>query len=236
MLPFCELALNSLSRAKERQNLLPPHLGPFSPPFQSLCPRSSSRPSAMLSRQSRRLGLSLDSNLRLGLASSRRTGILNHDWHPTRVRLAVPSLAPRPVPLVAALVRRSSALHLVRSFHSTSPRRDILFVSAPLFKQTLLYLVRVSLVSIPFLWRYKVFARFPRQTRWLVWVPLCALSLVVALGLDQSERTSRWRLLLMSDREEVEWSNQRSVTHPSFFGGVNERKKKKELARETFEY
>ncbi|GAA5836557.1 hypothetical protein JCM3766R1_001632 [Sporobolomyces carnicolor] len=163
----------------------------------------------MLSRQSRRLGLSLDSNLRLGLASSRRTGILNHDWHPTRVRLAVPSLAPRPVPLVAALVRRSSALHLVRSFHSTSPRRDILFVSAPLFKQTLLYLVRVSLVSIPFLWRYKVFARFPRQTRWLVWVPLCALSLVVALGLDQSERTSRWRLLLMSDREEVEWSNQR---------------------------
>ncbi|GAA5929285.1 M48 family metallopeptidase [Sporobolomyces koalae] len=96
-----------------------------------------------------------------------------------------------------------------RSFHSTRPRRDILFVSAPLFKQSLLYLVRITLLVIPFVWRYKLFKRYPRPTRWLLWVPLAGISLVVALGLDQSERTSRWRLLLMTEREEIEWSNQR---------------------------
>ncbi|GAA5898386.1 M48 family metallopeptidase [Sporobolomyces salmoneus] len=94
-------------------------------------------------------------------------------------------------------------------FHSSAPRRDILFVSAPLFKQSLLYLVRLTLLAIPFLWRYKFFKRFPNATKWLLWIPFAGISLVVALGLDQSEKTSRWRLLLMSDREEVEWSNQR---------------------------
>lgn len=78
-----------------------------------------------------------------------------------------------------------------------------------MLKQSLLYVVRITLLIIPFLWRYKLFKRYPKHTRLLLWVPFAAISLVVALGLDQSERTSRWRLLLMSDREEIEWSNQR---------------------------
>ncbi|GAA5872980.1 hypothetical protein JCM16303_006900 [Sporobolomyces ruberrimus] len=97
----------------------------------------------------------------------------------------------------------------IASFHSTRPRQDVLFVSAPLFKQSLLYLVRFSLLVIPFLWRYKFFKRFPNTTKWLLWIPFAGISLVVALGLDQSQKTSRWRLLLMTDREEIEWSNQR---------------------------
>ncbi|GAA6010355.1 hypothetical protein JCM11491_006283 [Sporobolomyces phaffii] len=116
---------------------------------------------------------------------------------------------PHRIHLVASTPSPLSPRDAVRAFHSTRRRSDVLFVSAPLFKQSLLYLVRFSLVLFPFLWRYKFFRRYPATARWFLWVPAAALSLVVALGLDQSDQTSRWRLLLMSEREEIEWSNQR---------------------------
>ncbi|GAA5896946.1 hypothetical protein JCM5296_002665 [Sporobolomyces johnsonii] len=72
----------------------------------------------------------------------------------------------------------------------------------------MLFAVRVTLVIIPFFWRWRLFKRFPRA-KWIWWIPLASTCLVVALGLDQSPRTSRWRLLLMSESEEIEWSNQR---------------------------
>lgn len=125
----------------------------------------------------------------------------------------IPRLSSSTLPLLPHLpylpLLSTRALRQRSLFHSTPSRRDILFVSAPLFKQSLLYLVRLTLLAIPFLWRYKFFKRFPNTTKWLLWIPFAGFSLVVALGLDQSEKTSRWRLLLMSDREEIEWSNQR---------------------------
>ncbi|GAA6060615.1 hypothetical protein JCM10212_004594 [Sporobolomyces blumeae] len=132
---------------------------------------------------------------------------------PTLVVVSAPHLVARPSSssrpsLPPCVPRRPTAS---RTFHSTDKSHDVLFVSAPLFKQSLLLLVRASLVAVPFLWRYKLFKRYPRHTRLLLWIPLAAISLVVALGLDQSERTSRWRLLLMSEHEEIEWSNQRHV-------------------------
>lgn len=41
----------------------------------------------------------------------------------------------------------------MRTFHSTSPRRDILFVTVPAFKAFLLSITRVTLVVLPFWWR-----------------------------------------------------------------------------------
>jgi hypothetical protein len=38
-----------------------------------------------------------------------------------------------------------------------------------------------------------------------------AIFLIVAIGLDQSRTTARWRLLLMSEKEEMAWSQKRSV-------------------------
>lgn len=40
---------------------------------------------------------------------------------------------------------------------------------------------------------------------------LFALCLIFALGLDLAPRTQRWRLLLMSEAEELAWSRRRSV-------------------------
>lgn len=36
-----------------------------------------------------------------------------------------------------------------------------------------------------------------------------AICIVFALGLDQSPRTGRWRLLLMSEGEELTWSRRK---------------------------
>lgn len=43
----------------------------------------------------------------------------------------------------------------------------------------------------------------------LVNIPIFALCIVFALGLDQSPRTERWRLLLMSESEELTWSRRK---------------------------
>ncbi|KAJ9114727.1 hypothetical protein QFC22_005603 [Naganishia vaughanmartiniae] len=43
----------------------------------------------------------------------------------------------------------------------------------------------------------------------LVNIPIIALSLVLALGLDQAPRTQRWRLLLMTEGEEMTWARRK---------------------------
>ncbi|KAJ9095689.1 hypothetical protein QFC21_005561 [Naganishia friedmannii] len=51
---------------------------------------------------------------------------------------------------------------------------------------------------------------------------IIALSLVLALGLDQAPRTQRWRLLLMTEGEEMTWARRKQVPslHPSLFDEV----------------
>lgn len=44
-----------------------------------------------------------------------------------------------------------------RAFHTSPPRRDILFVSVPAFKAFLLSITRVTLVVLPFWWRRVTF-------------------------------------------------------------------------------
>ncbi|SGY13637.1 BQ5605_C010g05924 [Microbotryum silenes-dioicae] len=99
----------------------------------------------------------------------------------------------------------------LRGFHATRPHRDILFVSLSAFKAALLTVVRVSLIFLPVAWRWGMFKRFPRGAWRLGGIPLVATCLVLALGLNQSDKTARWRLLLMSEREELAWSNTRCV-------------------------
>jgi hypothetical protein len=52
---------------------------------------------------------------------------------------------------------RISSLVPRRLFHSSSPRRDILFVSVPAFKAFLLSATRLTLVVLPFWWRQATF-------------------------------------------------------------------------------
>jgi hypothetical protein len=110
----------------------------------------------------------------------------------------------------------------------------VFFVTVPEFKETLLMITRVTLVALPLAWRYGWFKRFPSGARTLIWLPIASFMIVVGLGLQQSPKTARWRLLLMSkfymtdkpvwltldsgnadqlgfagEREELEWSNKR---------------------------
>ncbi|GAA96093.1 uncharacterized protein L969DRAFT_94323 [Mixia osmundae IAM 14324] len=110
------------------------------------------------------------------------------------IRLARPSRYTRPA---------------VRTFHSTPQRKDIFFVSIPAFKSVLLGLTRTALLILPFWYRWRLFKRFPKASRRLWQAPLFAMCLVLAIGMDQSPITNRWRLLLMSEREEMEWSQSR---------------------------
>lgn len=48
-----------------------------------------------------------------------------------------------------------AALGSVRAFHASPPRGDILFLSMPALKSTLLGITRFSLLALPFVWRYK---------------------------------------------------------------------------------
>ncbi|KAH8925034.1 hypothetical protein BT69DRAFT_1260815 [Atractiella rhizophila] len=96
-----------------------------------------------------------------------------------------------------------------RFFHSSRPRNDIIFVTVPAFKSALLSLTRGALVILPFWYRWQLGKRFPRTSRMLFIFPLFAVCIIIAIGIDQSPRTARWRLLLMSEREEMEWSQKR---------------------------
>lgn len=116
----------------------------------------------------------------------------------------------RPSMTAPAQQHARAAVHLLRrSFHPSRRRQDIFFVSIPAFKSALLAVIRASLIFLPLAWRWGAFRRFPKFAGRLWQLPLLAICLVVGLGLNQSPKTARWRLLLMSEREELEWSQQR---------------------------
>jgi len=98
---------------------------------------------------------------------------------------------------------------LSRGFKSTSPRRDVFFVAFPALKAQLLSLTRFTLVLLPFVWRYRIWKKYPRWSLALLQIPIFAVCIIIALALDQSPRTQRWRLLMMSKREEMEWARSR---------------------------
>lgn len=91
---------------------------------------------------------------------------------------------------------RSPFLSCWRAFHSTPKTNDIFFVTVPAVKSVLLSITRVTLILIPLAYRWGVFRRFPVASRPLVALPIISLCLVLALGLSQSPRTARWRLLV----------------------------------------
>lgn len=54
-----------------------------------------------------------------------------------------------------------------------------------------------------------MFKKYPKASWAIVQIPLFAICIILALGIDQAPRSHRWRLLLMSEREEMEWSERR---------------------------
>ncbi|KAJ1304666.1 hypothetical protein OPQ81_005805 [Rhizoctonia solani] len=96
-----------------------------------------------------------------------------------------------------------------RSFHASQPRHDVFFFAFPAFKGYLLELTRFTLVLLPFVWRYRIWKKYPRWSLALLQIPIFAVCIILALGLDQCPRTERWRLLMMSKREEMEWARAR---------------------------
>ncbi|OXG29388.1 metalloendopeptidase [Cryptococcus neoformans A2-102-5] len=98
---------------------------------------------------------------------------------------------------------------LSRSFHSTNRRQDVLFVAMPALKSGLLNITRFTLLFLPFAIRYKLWKRYRRISLLLLQIPVFAVCIILALGLDQSPRTKRWRLLLMSEHEELAWSRRK---------------------------
>ncbi|KAK8853164.1 hypothetical protein IAR55_003865 [Kwoniella newhampshirensis] len=97
----------------------------------------------------------------------------------------------------------------VRTFHPSSKRQDVFFVAMPALKSGLLNLTRFSLIFLPFVFRYKLWKKYKKTAWLLIQLPIFAVCIVLALGLDQSERTGRWRLLLMSEHEEMAWSRRK---------------------------
>ncbi|KZO98829.1 hypothetical protein CALVIDRAFT_561769 [Calocera viscosa TUFC12733] len=113
-------------------------------------------------------------------------------------------------PALRPLIKPPIHIHvLARHFRATPPRGDVFFVAFPALKGGLLALTRWTLLLLPFVYRYRMWKRYPRFSMVLFQIPVFAICLVLALGLDQSPRTNRWRLLLMSEREEHEWARRR---------------------------
>ncbi|KAH7339701.1 peptidase family M48-domain-containing protein [Rhizoctonia solani] len=94
---------------------------------------------------------------------------------------------------------------------STPPLKPfhVFFFALPALKGYLLELTRFTLVLLPFIWRYRIWKKYPRWSLALLQIPVFAVCIIVALGLDQCPRTERWRLLMMSKREEMEWARAR---------------------------
>lgn len=143
-----------------------------------------------------------------------------HNLHSTESK-TIPTV--RHIPSLARFPNNS----LSRSFHSTNRRQDVLFVAMPALKSGLLNITRFSLLFLPFAIRYKLWKRYRRISLLLLQIPvriqmhlhlhenrhlslqIFAICIILALGLDQSPRTKRWRLLLMSEHEELAWSRRK---------------------------
>ncbi|WVR07731.1 hypothetical protein IAU60_004774 [Kwoniella sp. DSM 27419] len=132
-----------------------------------------------------------------------------------------PGLRPRRPPLLApggsAHKPTSSTLRLPtriplafqRHFHPSRPRKDVFFLSLPALKSGLLGVTRFSLLFLPFVFRYRLWKKYKKTSYALIQLPIFAICIVLALGLDQSPRTGRWRLLLMTENEEMAWSRRK---------------------------
>ncbi|ORY33497.1 peptidase family M48-domain-containing protein [Naematelia encephala] len=96
-----------------------------------------------------------------------------------------------------------------RAFHPTRRRQDVFFVSFPALKSGLLTITRFSLLFLPFVFRYKLWRKYRRTSLLLIQIPIFAICVVLALGLDQAPHSGRWRLLLMSEHEELAWSRRK---------------------------
>jgi hypothetical protein len=83
-----------------------------------------------------------------------------------------------------------------------------LITHADIQQQGLLAIVRTTLIFLPLAWRWRLFERYPKAVR-IALLPVVCFLCVVGLGLNQSPKTARWRLLLMTEREEIEWAEKR---------------------------
>ncbi|WWC64647.1 uncharacterized protein I303_107258 [Kwoniella dejecticola CBS 10117] len=115
----------------------------------------------------------------------------------------------RPSGWTTATLPRICSNTFWRSFHPSRPRHDVFFVAFPALKSGLLSITRFSLLFLPFVFRYKLWQKYKKTSYALIQLPIFAICVVLALGLDQSPRTGRWRLLLMSEHEEMAWSRRK---------------------------
>ncbi|TYJ51389.1 hypothetical protein B9479_008039 [Cryptococcus floricola] len=132
---------------------------------------------------------------------ARRTLAPRQALHPV-VRPLQPTLRVRTIP-------RSPLIPQTRQFHPSPRRDDILFVSLPALKGALLNITRFSLLFFPFIIRYKIWRKYKRLSILFLQIPIFAVCVILAIGLDQSPRTGRWRLLLMGEHEEMAWSRRK---------------------------
>jgi len=84
-----------------------------------------------------------------------------------------------------------------------------MFVAFPALKAGLLNVTRASLLMLPFIWRWKLWRKYRRLSMLLLNIPIFALCIVFAMGLDQCPRTHRWRMLLMTEHEEMAWARRK---------------------------
>lgn len=100
-------------------------------------------------------------------------------------RKILPSSLLRSTPMPST----TAVIVLRRSFRSSPARKDmlgfgILHCSIPALKSQLLSLTRMTLLILPFWYRWKMGKRFPRASRTLLFIPVLAICLVVAIGIE----------------------------------------------------
>ncbi|KAG8965014.1 hypothetical protein FRC03_001042 [Tulasnella sp. 419] len=112
-------------------------------------------------------------------------------------------------PTTSALTTPSFCVTKSLQFHTSSPRKDIFILAFPALKAGLLDISRITLLALPFVYRYRLWKKYPRTSLALLQIPIWAVCIVIALAADQAPNTGRWRLLMMSKSEEIEWARHR---------------------------
>ncbi|WVR00221.1 hypothetical protein IAU59_007363 [Kwoniella sp. CBS 9459] len=147
----------------------------------------------------------------LSITSERTSIIAQQYWTPSSQRSLIhdntstrPSNTSRPSPEYPLY-----QLGGRRSFHPSHRRQDVFFVALPALKSGLLSITRISLLFLPFVFRYRLWQKYKKTSYALIQLPIFAICVVLALGLNQDPRTGRWRLLLMSEHEEMAWSRRK---------------------------
>lgn len=120
----------------------------------------------------------------------------------------LPSMSP-----MQRALSRHSHLQPRRCFSTTPPRHAL-----PILPM-LVYASRWLIMSLPLLWRWKVFTNHKKKTQFLLFLIACLLLTILIMAIDQTPFTGRYRFVFLDHANELEAGEEEAQSQYQAFAG-----------------